>query len=194
MSRLRDWADGTWRNPPAAAAVDGQHLLVTAVGGSDAWLHTSYGFVHDSAHALLAPMPLNSAVEVDFLLDYGDQFDQAGVWLHLADTHWVKASVEVSDGVPQVGAVVTDGCSDWSVAPVPEWSGRRVTVRMSRAGNAVTVRAAADGEPFRLVRLLPLDPNAEASAGPYCASPTRAGLMVRFTGWRAGDPDPALHD
>jgi uncharacterized protein len=168
--------------------------LVTARGGSDAWLHTSYGFARDSAHALLAPMPLSSAIEVDFALDYGTQFDQAGAWLHVSATHWVKAGVEVSDGVPQVGAVVTEGRSDWSVSPVPQWSGRSVTVRLSRAGDAVTIRARVDDDPFRLVRLLPLLPDVEASAGPYCASPSRDGLTVRFTAWREGAPDAALHE
>jgi uncharacterized protein len=192
-SRLVDWAEGSWRNPPEAEVLDGSDLLVTAKGGSDAWLHTSYGFVHDSAHALLGPMPLNSSLEVDFVLDLAAQFDQAGMWLHHSATHWIKAGVELSDGVPQVGAVVTDGRSDWSVAPVPEWSGHRVTVRLSRASDALTIRAGVDGQSFQLVRLVPLDPSLEVSAGPFCASPTRAGLTVRFTGWRMGDPDPALH-
>jgi regulation of enolase protein 1 (concanavalin A-like superfamily) len=193
-NRLLDWAEGTWRNPPAAAVRQGEHLLVTAEGGSDAWRHTSYGFVHDSAHALLAPMPLGSAVEVVFVLELPEQFDQAGVWLHVSPTHWAKAGVERSDGVAQLGAVVTESRSDWSAAPVPQWEGRAVTVRLSRAGDAVTVRARVDDEPFQLVRLLPLDPTVEASAGPFCASPTRDGLTVRFTTWRTGEPDAALHD
>lgn len=109
------------------------------------------------------------------------------------DRHWTKAGVEVSDGQPQLGAVVTREVSDWSVAPVPEWSGREVTVRASRVQNALTVRARAGGEPWRLVRLAPLDSAAEALAGPFCCSPTRGGLVVRFTGWRHGPADRELH-
>lgn len=187
------WADGTWRNPPATAVVQGHQLLVTAQAGSDAWRSTSYGFVRDTAHALLGPLPLDSAIEVEFVVDYAAQFDQAGVWLHATNKHWVKAGVEISDGQPQLGAVVTQGLSDWSLAPVPEWQGRRVTVRLSRAGNAVTVRARAEAEPFRMARLVPLDPSTLAWAGPYCASPSRGGLQVRFTGWRTGPTDQALH-
>src|SRR3712207_1742111 len=122
-------------------------------------------FPYTTLFRSLAPMPIDSAVEVEFVLDLSAQFDQAGVWLHLSPTHWVKAGVELSDGVAQVGAVVTHNRSDWSVAPVPEWAGRRVTVRLSRSGDAVTVRARADEEPYRLVRLLPLDPALDASAG-----------------------------
>jgi regulation of enolase protein 1 (concanavalin A-like superfamily) len=99
----------------------------------------------------------------------------------------------VSDGVPQLGAVVTQGTSDWSVAPVPEWVDREITVRLSRAGNAVTIRARAGEEPFRLVRVAPLDETASAEIGPFCASPTRAGLTTTFTGWVETDVDATLH-
>jgi uncharacterized protein len=67
------WDRGTWRNPPASIVADGRTLRVTAAEKSDAWRHTSYGFVHDSAHALLAPLPAEMAVEVSFLLDYAEQ-------------------------------------------------------------------------------------------------------------------------
>ena len=59
------------------------------------------------------------------MLDYDQQFDQAGVLVRASETAWVKAGVEISDGVAQVGAVVTHTTSDWSVAPVSSWSGSR---------------------------------------------------------------------
>ncbi len=186
-------SQGTWTTPPVSAALVDDELRVTAAEGSDAWRHTAYGFVHDTEHALLEPLPATGAVEVAFLLDYDGEFDQAGLFLRVSQEEWVKAGVEVSDGVAQVGAVVTHGVSDWSVAPVPEWVGRRVTVRASRSGDAVTVRARADEEPFRLVRVAHLDPGAVVTAGLYCAAPTHEGLTVRFTGYRRTDADAALH-
>ena len=190
---VQPWAAGTWTVPPAAVTEDGDDLLVTAIEGSDAWRHTSYGFVHDDAHALLAPLPTAGAVEVTFDLGWAEQFDQAGLVLRVDDETWLKAGVEVSDGVCQVGAVVTLGRSDWSVAPVPDWAGRRVTVRASRDGDAVTVRARVDDEPFRLVRVAPFPTDAAVLAGPYCCAPTRAGLVVRFRRWATGPADAALH-
>ncbi|MGW1061975.1 DUF1349 domain-containing protein [Micromonospora rubida] len=189
-----DWAEGRWLHRPvrSESTLDGG-LLVEPGAGSDLWRHTSYGFVHDDGPALLAPLPGGTAVEVDFRLDYTEQFDQAGVLVRVDERNWVKAGVEVSDGQPQVGAVVTREFSDWSVAPVPDWSGRDVTVRVSRGGDALTVRARAGGEPWRLVRVAPLAPDAVATAGPYCCAPSRAGLVVRFTGWRRGPADAALH-
>ena len=191
---LRDLLDvGTWTHEPEAVTFNGDFLRVTAVEGSDAWRTTSYGFVHDSEHALLQPMDGPSSVEVSFVLDYTEQFDQAGVFLRVDDHTWIKAGVEFSDGVPQLGAVVTREFSDWSVAPVAEWVGRVVTVRASRDGDAVTVRAWAAGEDPRLVRVAYLDPDADVSAGLLCAAPTRAGLTVAFTGYRVGEPDGSLH-
>ncbi|MEU6207858.1 DUF1349 domain-containing protein [Micromonospora musae] len=189
-----DWSTGEWlRQPVRAERTPEGDLVVEPAAGSDLWRHTSYGFVHDDAPALLAPLPADTAVEVTFRLEWTEQFDQAGVLVRVDDRNWIKAGVEFSDGQPQVGAVVTRELSDWSVAPVPEWAGQEVTVRASRAGDALTVRARVAGEPWRLVRLAPLAPDAAVSAGPFCCSPTRGGLTVRFTGWRRGPADAALH-
>lgn len=188
-----DWSLGRWTHPPVSADAVGGDLVVEAAEGSDAWRETSYGFVHDSEHALLAELPPDRAVEVTIVADFEAQFDQAGLFLTSGPTCWIKAGVEFADGQPMLGAVVTNPTSDWSVAPVPEWAGRRVTVRASRVGDAVTIRARVDDEPFRLVRLAPFPPGDAVAAGPLCCSPTRAGLRVRFTRWAVGPADAALH-
>lgn len=188
-----DWAVGEWTHAPASLREEGGDLLVEAVEGSDAWRVTSYGFTHDSEHGLLVPLPQDAAVEVTFVAAYEEQFDQAGVLLRAADDAWIKAGVEVADGFPQLGAVVTNPVSDWSAAPVPDWAGREVRVRASRSGDAVTIRAGLVGEPLRLVRLAPFPAGVEVLAGPYCCAPTRAGLVVRFTSWSTGPADASLH-
>ncbi len=187
------WSAGTWTTPPVSATQDGDDLLVAAVEGSDAWRHTAYGFVHDDEHALLAALIPGTAVEVTFVADLTEQFDQAGVFLRADAETWIKAGVELADGVPQLGAVVTLGRSDWSVGAVPSWAGREVTVRASRTGDAVTIRARVDDEPFTLVRVAPFPADADVAAGPFCCAPTRAGLVVRFRRWEVGPADEALH-
>jgi regulation of enolase protein 1 (concanavalin A-like superfamily) len=187
------WTDGAWTSEPVAVRMHDGGMDVTAREGSDAWRITSYGFVHDTQHALLAPLAPGTAVEVAFTLDLREQFDQAGVFVRVDAETWIKAGVERSDGEDGLGAVVTRGVSDWSLAPVPGWSGRLVTIRASRSGDALTVRARVDDEPWRLVRVAPLDPDATASAGPFCCAPTRAGFTARFASWRTGPADAALH-
>ncbi len=191
--RRMPWASGSWTRPPVSVVERDDDLVATAAEGSDAWRVTSYGFVHDDEHALLAPLPSEAALEVTFTADLAAQFDQAGLFLRVSDEHWIKAGLEFADGVVQLGVVATRGVSDWSAAPVPDWAGERVTIRASRSGDAVTVRARTAGGPWRFVRLVPLDPAVEVAAGPYLCAPTRAGLAVRFHAWVVTEPDAALH-
>ena len=44
----------------------------------------------------------------------------AGIFIRVSAEQWAKAGVEYADGSLQVGAMVTDGSSDWSLAPVPD--------------------------------------------------------------------------
>lgn len=192
MSQI-DWSAGRWTNPPVSAEVIAGDLHVAAVEGSDAWRHTSYGFVHENEHALLAPFRPGSAVEVEFTAALSAQFDQAGVFIRASLERWIKAGVEFVDGVPQLGAVVTDHRSDWSSGPVPGWAGRRVVVRASWADDAITIRAGLRGESLQLVRVAPFDAAEAVAAGPYVCAPTRSGLVVPFHSWRATEPDAALH-
>ena len=190
-----NWSEGIWLNPPLEVGFSNDEMAVTAMKESDFWRNTSYGFVHDSAHALLIDFPDSSAIEVSFILDFDQMWDQAGLLVFADDEHWTKAGVEHADDAPQIGAVVTDVNSDWSTAPIEEWFGHEVSFRASRQGNAVTVRAKCDAlkVPWKLVRLFPIDLDRSWKAGPHVASPSRAGLTVRFTQFLAGEADAALH-
>jgi len=187
------WSAGEWTHPPISAAERGADLLVTAAEGSDAWRTTSYGFIHDSEHALLAPFRSDSAMEVEFTASFSHQFDQAGIFVRVSPERWVKAGVEFADERPHVGAVVTDERSDWSLWSVPDWVGKRVLIRVSWVGDALTIRAMPERGTFQLVRLLPFERDLHAFAGPYVCAPTRAGLTVRFHAWRTTEPDSDLH-
>lgn len=192
MHELR-WDEASWSAAPERVEVDGADLLVTAVRDSDLWRTTAYGFVHDDGHGLLRPFAEGTAHEVSFLLDFGEQFDQAGVLVRADPAHWMKAGVEISDGEAHVGAVTTNVMSDWSLAPVPSWRNTTVTVRVSWRGDALTVRARSNEGPWQLVRVSPWLTDGAVAAGPYVAAPTRAGLRVRFCRWTLGAADASLH-
>ena len=186
------WSEGSWTREPVSISQEGAVLIVEAAAESDWWRTTAYGFIHDDGHALVKEFPNESAIEVSFILDYTEQFDQAGIFITADNENWIKAGVEFCDGFPQVGAVVTQTNSDWSVAPVAEWMNKEVTIRVSRSGDAVTVRAGINGD-LRLVRVAPLDPSRIWSAGPMFCAPTRAGLKISFTKWSEGPADSELH-
>jgi uncharacterized protein len=194
VQRLVSWDEGVWSTEAAAVTIDNGALVVTAVNGSDLWRTTAYGFVHDTGHGLLRPFVEGTAVEVSFVLDFHEQFDQAGVLVRADEANWIKAGVEISDGAAQVGAVTTHEMSDWSLAPVPSWDGATVTVRASWQGDALVVRARTDASPWQLVRVSPWLPSSPVRAGPYVAAPSRSGLQVRITRWTAGPSDHSLHD
>jgi regulation of enolase protein 1 (concanavalin A-like superfamily) len=99
----------------------------------------------------------------------------------------------LSDGVPQLGAVVTNEVSDWSCGAVPEWAGQEVTIRASWIDDALLIRARSVKEEWRTLRLAPFAGTDQVRAGLYCASPERAGLLVRFKGLTQGLADAQLH-
>jgi regulation of enolase protein 1 (concanavalin A-like superfamily) len=183
---------GEWLNEPLKTELKDGVFIVSAKAKTDFWQKTSYGFVHNSGHALLNDFSNETSLEASWILDYRHQFDHAGLMVYSDELNWIKAGVEYADGLPQLGAVVTRGISDWSVAPVPNWMDKEVQIRFSRSGDALTIRAKCEGD-WQLVRLAPLDPNRNWRAGIFLASPLREGLKVRFTRLRSGAADSALH-
>src|SRR4029453_4760832 len=184
VRRRVDWVAGTWTREPASSRIDGDALGVGAVEGRGFWRPRPNGFLHDDGHGLLVDWPAASAVETTFdASSLTGLYDQAGPLLWAGPERWVKTGPEVSDGVLHLGAVVTNGVSDWSLAPVPEWTDELVTIRASRggaSGDSVTLRARTGTSGWRTLRVGPFTAGA-ASAGPMVCAPMRADLEVRFT-------------
>ena len=188
------WSEGTWQTLPTSQREVDTQLVVEAAEGSDYWEKTLYGFQHRSGHALLADWQDGEAMEVSFSLrGLSELYDQAGLMLWHGEGQWIKAGVEVNDGVLHVGAVVTHGFSDWSLAPVPEWADGVVTLRASRFSDAVIIRASANGCAWRTLRVAPFPFEQGKQAGPFLCAPKRAGLHVTFTRWARSPPDFELH-
>jgi regulation of enolase protein 1 (concanavalin A-like superfamily)/ribosomal protein S18 acetylase RimI-like enzyme len=179
---LTGWS---WCNPPSEWTASDGFLDVTTDPDTDFWVRTHYGFVRDTGHALLRPVPAAFRLRATFAGGYRDQYDQAGLLLRMDATNWIKAGIEFVDGRRQVSAVVTRGMSDWSVSPLDGPATGPVTVEFERAGDTVTVRYA-DGAatPSTLLRLAYFPEGGGATAGPMCASPDGAGFTTRFSDLR----------
>lgn len=194
MNQRIAWESGRWLNPPLSAKCEGEVLKVVPEQGKDFWKKTLYGFEYEDGAALLTDWDNTTAVEVSFLLtSFTELYDQAGVLLYHGPAQWIKAGIEINDGIPQLSAVVTDGYSDWSLAAVPEWMGEEVTIRCSIIKDAVVIRARTKHHAWRTIRVARFPYPTGNEAGPFACSPTRAGFEVTFTRWCFAEPDQDLH-
>lgn len=194
MNKKINWEAGEWLNTPLSARIEDHYLKVVPEKGRDFWKKTFYGFEYEDGAALLAGWSNEKAVEVSFQLSsFTELYDQAGILLYHGPGQWIKAGVEINDGIPQLSAVVTDGYSDWSLSAVPEWAGEEVTVRASILKDAVIIRARTNHHAWRTIRVARFPYPAGNQAGPFACSPTRDGLEVTFTRWDFTKPDQDLH-
>lgn len=162
-------------------------LEATADGGTDFWHTTGYGYVRDNGHLYgeFAPGDVTVSARVDG--EYRDQYDQAGVMAWVDREHWVKAGVELFDGLPRLSTVTTVGHSSWAFATLPEGTST-VWLRMQRKREAVEVHSSLDGERYELAALAYLPEDREAHAGVMCAAPEGAGFSVSFRDFTIGQP------
>ncbi|TXK86179.1 DUF1349 domain-containing protein [Paenibacillus sp. N3.4] len=189
-----EWKAGAWLNPPLSFQEDGDRLKVIPEKGKDFWKKTLYGFEFEDGPALLAAWDQNTAVEVSFELgSFTGLYDQAGLLLYHGPEQWIKAGIEINDGIPQLAVVVTNGYSDWSLAAVPEWVGEEVTLRASIMKGAVIIRARRKHDTWRTIRVARFPYPTGNQAGPFACSPTREGFEVTFTRWEIAAPDQDLH-
>jgi regulation of enolase protein 1 (concanavalin A-like superfamily) len=171
-----------WLNPPPSSAVHDDGLTVTTGPDSDFWRTTHYGFVRDTGHSLLRPVPGDFTISATFSGGYTHLYDQAGLLLRLDAANWIKTGIEYVDGEQLLSVVVTREVSDWSVVALPVSPGS-VTIVAERAGDTVTVKYGLDGaDPVRMARLAYFPPEQEVHAGVMAASPQGPGFTVRFDG------------
>ena len=188
-------AHGVWLNEPAQHAFDQAGTLhVTTAANSDFWRETHYGFLRDSGHFLGMRTPPAFTCQLRIRGSYEALYDQAGLMVRVDEQHWVKAGIEVSDGLAMLSSVRTEGRSDWATAPFGGDAGD-FWMRATVADAVLRLQVSSDGVHWPLVRLCPLPASAHYWAGPMACSPERGGLRVRFSDWTLG---PAclkdLHD
>ena len=100
---IMDWDSGEWTTEPVSVTKEGLHLKVESREGSDYWEKTLYGFQRDSGHSLLTSWDQDAAMEVTFELDsFTELYDQAGIMLMNAPGQWIKAGIEINDGIPRL--------------------------------------------------------------------------------------------
>lgn len=186
--------NGIWHNEPGNWSVDNDELRLTTDQGSDYWRETYYGFTRNSGHFFAFETPAAFTAQFRVRGHYHQLYDQAGIMLWLDEQHWVKAGIELSDGIPMAASVLTNGKSDWATAPF----GHDATdfwIRATVEKGAIRIQISTDGRIWPLVRLGPFPAAERYLVGPMACTPERSGLQVCFSDFQLSAPlGKDLHD
>jgi regulation of enolase protein 1 (concanavalin A-like superfamily) len=185
----------SWNAPvPPSSAYDAatDSLTITCAPDTDAWQRTHYGFSRDNVHFASERREGDFTATVTVSGSPKSRYDQAGLFVRLSPSCWLKCSAEyIPDAPSHLGSVVTNcGFSDWATEDVSSEalaSGAPLSVRIRREGPDYFVEKlvldASTGKErwsqLRMARLLE-DTSGNASwcgvdVGVYACSPMLAG-------------------
>ena len=188
------FAQCVWLNEPQAWRLADDTLTVATDPGTDFWRETHYGFTRDTGHFFGCETAGDFTAELRIRAEYRELYDQAGVMVRLSEREWLKAGIELSDGVAMASSVLTIGRSDWATAA---YGGDASDFRMRITVKAGVLRLqiSRDGTVWPLMRLCPFPIASSYRVGPMCCTPERAGLAVAFSEFRVTPPTAKdLHD
>mmetsp|Transcript_29540 Transcript_29540/g.48740 ORF Transcript_29540/g.48740 Transcript_29540/m.48740 type:complete len:277 (-) Transcript_29540:32-862(-) len=126
-SGSREGQGGSWK------VNDTNQLTVYPAAKKDFWRKTYYDplLLKDDGPVLyytLAACLDFYTVRTKFDLTAVCQFDQAGLCVRFDSDHWIKAGIEVVDGLPRLSVVVTNDYSDWSTQPWLHYTKQYTTI------------------------------------------------------------------
>jgi regulation of enolase protein 1 (concanavalin A-like superfamily) len=183
----------SWLNRPAQFEVSEDKLTIWTNEKTDFWRETHYGFIRDSGHAYGVDVSGDFTAQVRVNGCFEAQYDQAGILVRADAQNWVKAGVELSDGVLTISSVLTVGSSDWAVGaslPTGEF-----WIRATVKSRVLLLQYSEDGNRWSLIRLAPFPFDGPLFVGPMCCSPQRAKLIVEFDRFEVLQPPVGLlHD
>ncbi len=185
---------GTWVNEPTVWRMTGDDLHVVTDKATDFWRETHYGFSRDTGHFFAATTAGDFTAQMRVRAQYRELYDQAGLMVRISPREWVKAGIELSDGIPMISSVLTIDRSDWATAPYGHDAGN-FWLRATVAAGVLRLQVSADGTHWPLMRLCPFPKAPSYSVGPMCCTPERAGLSIDFSDFTIRPPlGKALHD
>jgi uncharacterized protein len=143
-----------WLNEPRNWAVAQGVLEMTTDKGSDFWRNTHNSFIRDSGHFFGSRWEAEFTASVCIEGDFADLYDQAGIMVRVDETAWVKAGIELSDGEPCLGSVLTVGQSDWATS-VYHGTASPLYLRITVENGVLRIQWSQDGLRWPLLRLCP---------------------------------------
>ena len=186
--------DGVWLNAPASWHLNDGTLHVVTDKATDFWRETYYGFSRDTGHFFAAKTAGDFTAQLRVRAHYRTLYDQAGLMVRVSSNEWIKAGIELSDGIPMISSVLTINQSDWATAPYGANAGD-FWLRATVVAGVLRLQVSSDGKYWPLMRLCPFPAASIYSVGPMCCTPERAGLSVDFSDFMISAPTgKPLHD
>jgi regulation of enolase protein 1 (concanavalin A-like superfamily) len=165
--------DMAWtREPGLWTRLGSTTVAWTSSPASDFWRYTGGVAPKHDGNSLLAPVGEGDfAMEADLCGILTDQYDQFGVFVEIDEQNWVKAGIELDDGL-WLSTVATKERSDWAREPakVPA-----IALRVLRHDDTVEAFVGEGGE-WRMIRELTLA--GAARVGVYSCSPKGEGFSA----------------
>lgn len=184
----------TWLNEPRVWSLGDEGLDVVTDERTDFWRQTHYGFTRDTGHVFGVNRSGGFTASLRIRARYEELYDQAGLMVRVDEANWLKAGIELSDGMACLGSVLTIGASDWATG-VFDGNPADFHLRVTVTDGTLRLQVSADGLRWPLVRLAPFPRAASYFVGPMCCTPERRGLKVRFSEFRVTEPlGNDLHD
>jgi hypothetical protein len=168
-----------WFNEPSTWTEEDSQIVVQAEAGTDFWCVTGYGYVRDNGHIYGKRLATDFDLKVRIEGEYADQYDQAGVAVRIDDRHWIKTGVELFDGKPRFGTVVTAEHSSWMIADLPEGFAV-LNLSLARRGDSINISYSVDEHALEFAAVVYVEPGASALVGVMCAAPDGDGFVARF--------------
>ncbi|WP_314589227.1 DUF1349 domain-containing protein [Paenibacillus terrigena] len=170
-------------NEPSHCRIADESLYIHSKPETDFWLKTHYGFEVMNGHVLYESVATDFVAEVSLRMKPVSTYDQAGLFVMVSDTCWLKTSLEyIPSGPSHLGAVVTNhGYSDWSTQ---NYDNTLVTqplsFRVERKGSDYTILTKTPSNPgaWEQIRIAHLHEDTALvplKIGLYCCSPTANG-------------------
>lgn len=170
-------SDMQWLNEPREWK-GGETLSARAEPETDFWRETRETGIRHNGHFYFGSVTGDFKASVKLSGKYNSQYDQAGIMVLTTERTWLKCGVELLDGRQRASAVVTRGCSDWSIAPLDNPAA--IWIQCERNGATFTVRYSLNGEHFEMMRKTILTDKLALQVGMMFASPRGNGFGILF--------------
>ena len=170
-------SDMQWLNEPREWNGGGA-LSARAEAETDFWRETLDSGIRHNGHFYFDSVSGDFKASVKLSGKYNSQYDQAGIMVLITERTWLKCGVELLDGRQCASAVVTRGCSDWSIVPLDNPAA--IWIECERNGTTFTVRYSHNGEHYEMMRQAFLTDELAQQAGIMFAAPRGNGFDVLF--------------